>query len=131
MKKTNTLQDNKQGREQLSTKALQEIARPYAKQALERLIEIVQLKDTERNASNIIGASKILLSKVLPDLKSSELGFDEHSQLLIQILTGHGNTTNTQPQQTPASSDRSDAESTTPIQGVSVASQSTKDNDTH
>lgn len=57
------------GGERLSVKAMQEMIRPYAVEAIRTAVQL--LKSPNDNIR--LGASKLLLAKVLPDLKSSEL----------------------------------------------------------
>ena len=68
---------------QLSETAIRELIRPHIPHAIERLIELM---DTADNDSVKIGAVKILLSKVVPDLKSTEFN-GEGAKALAGLLT--------------------------------------------
>lgn len=120
MTDTSTSPEKKLGSKQLTNKALQEMARPYAVRAIKRLAELVESK----NEPVAVSASKTLLAKVLPDLKSADLELGEHAQMLIQVLSGNGHSNNTRSISANASSDRSDAEQSAPLQDAGVAQKS-------
>ncbi len=82
----NPPEESQGGVKKLSTKVLQEKLRPYAAEAIEELVKIMRLPADEKNASNKIGAIKIILAKVLPDLKSSELTGAEGKELIMQFV---------------------------------------------
>ena len=57
-------------KKQLSKKQLQDIARPYAHKALLKAAELIYKAD---NDSVKLGAIKLILAKVLPDLRATEI----------------------------------------------------------
>jgi hypothetical protein len=74
---------DRSGGKQISNRALQEMARPYAKAALETVFRLL----TEGDNDNVkLGAAKIILSKVLPDLKATELTGAGGSSFTINVI---------------------------------------------
>lgn len=76
---------------QLSKKQLLELTRPYAKRAIEVTVELMEKAD---NDSVRLGAAKVLLNKVLPDLKAVEIESESITKVLLDFL---------QPKNTPPS----------------------------
>lgn len=70
-------------REQYSAKQLQEKLRPHAITAIQKLVLLME--STNENVA--LGAAKIVLAKVLPDLKSVDFSGDVAIQLLNVIRT--------------------------------------------
>lgn len=81
MTDTPTSPEEELGVKQLSNKALQEMARPYAVKALKRLATLID----SNNESVAVSASKTLLAKVIPDLKSSEITGDAVQAIAIML----------------------------------------------
>lgn len=73
------------GSNQLSTKALQEMLRPHAIKAINKLVEILDLPASEKMASSQIGAARLILSKVVPDLKSVELTGKDGKEVVLPV----------------------------------------------
>lgn len=99
-----------------------------APEVIEKLFECLQ----SRNQAISLGAAKIIINKVLPDLKSVEVGggLDEHGRrqpIQIYINTGAGFVPASL--QLPSSSTGSTTTGTTAIQDPSVAPTSTENND--
>lgn len=70
------------GSNQLSNAKLKEIVRLYTPSALNRLIEL-----TNSNNENVaLGAVKVLLNKIMPDIKAVELSHDERKELVVRII---------------------------------------------
>ena len=69
----------------LTKKALQDMCRPHAVEAIKTMVELMNKAD---NDSVRLGACKTLLSKVVPDLKSEEVkhSFGEHMELLDRLF---------------------------------------------
>lgn len=79
-----TLQDTPQGgKKQYSEAQLREFIRPHVPDIIKQLLAIVY--DADQDSARI-GAAKILLSKVMPDLKSTELN-GEGAKALAGLLT--------------------------------------------
>lgn len=66
---TTNLQDKPKGEKPMSRQSLYSMISSRAKEAVGRLIELLHSK----NDNVAVGAAKVLLSKVVPDLKSTEL----------------------------------------------------------
>lgn len=64
--------------------ALQQYARPYAQRALDKAFELL---DNSDNDSVKLGAAKLILAKVMPDLRSTEVTGEIALQLLNVIRT--------------------------------------------
>lgn len=82
---TNTVQDKitpPPKPRQLSETAIRELIRPHVPHAIEVLIELIDKAD---NDSVRMGAIKTLLSKVVPDLKSTEFN-GEGAKALAGLL---------------------------------------------
>jgi hypothetical protein len=67
----------------LSKIALTEKIRAHVPDLIERALEIAKNGDSD---SNKLGAIKLLLSKVLPDLKATELDLGEKTKFIIQLV---------------------------------------------
>jgi len=80
-KENKGVQEKKSGG--LSKIALTESIRRHVPLLLEKALEIAKNGDSD---SNKIGAIKLLLSKVLPDLKATELSTDDKSKFIFQII---------------------------------------------
>jgi len=79
-----TPQEKKQGgSKQLSKIAITERIRSHVPELLEEALKIAKNGDSD---SNKIGAIKLLLSKVIPDLKSTELDLGERTKFLIELI---------------------------------------------
>ena len=74
-KKEDNLLDKKKGKQnkKLSKKALQEIARPFAHKAILKAADLLENGD---NDNVRLGAAKLLLAKVLPDMKATDITTD-------------------------------------------------------
>lgn len=68
---------------QMSRKALLSMARPLASQALKTAADLMVKAD---NDSVRLGAAKVILAKVLPDMKSTELTTDEQIKFVLEIV---------------------------------------------
>lgn len=81
-----TLQDKKRGGgKQLSETAIRERIRPHVPSLIEKALYIAEHGDSD---SNKLGAIKLLLAKVAPDLKAQELVDHEGNRVNIIPLLG-------------------------------------------
>lgn len=81
-KNVNPLPDIRKG-EQLSNQKIKEKIRIYVPSLIEKAVSIANNGDND-NAK--LGAIKLLLSKCLPDLKSTELDLGEQTKFIIQLV---------------------------------------------
>lgn len=88
MSKKNSLDEKYRGARKLSKKQLQEKARPYASEAIDELVKLMRLEYSEKTVSSKLGAIKVLLSKVLPDLRAEDVkhSFDDSPKELLEKL---------------------------------------------
>lgn len=87
-----TVQGNKKGKpKQLSETAIRELIRAYVPEAIETLIDLMRNGD---NDNVKMGATKVLLSKVIPDLKSSEVTGDIKGKWIVELKKYGHNTGN-------------------------------------
>lgn len=84
---------------QLSEVAIRELIRPHIPDAIAKLIELMNNAD---NDSVKIGAVKILLSKVIPDLKSSEINGEIKGKWIVELKKYGDNTGNQVVNNSPA-----------------------------
>lgn len=68
---------------QLSRKALMEMTRPYAEQALQITVDLM---NNSANDSVRLGAAKTILNKVIPDLKAVELNGGDGEKLEFVLV---------------------------------------------
>lgn len=79
-----TLQGKKKGGgKQLSKTALRELIRPHVPDLIAKALYIAEYGDSD---SNKIGAIKLLLGKVIPDIKAQEITGKDGEQLTGLIL---------------------------------------------
>ncbi len=75
---------------QMSKVEMMNVIRPHVPNLIKKTLELV---DSAPNDSVRLGAIKLLLGKVLPDLKATELTGDETKALVVRIL-GYGDNDN-------------------------------------
>lgn len=91
MKRVHTLPESGRNK-QLSNKALQEMIRSHAREAIDTLVWLLQHAD---NHNARLGAAKVLLAKIIPDLRQIDGNMNVN---LMKILLDLGNEHNqTQP----------------------------------
>lgn len=84
-----TTSPEKRHPKQLGRKALQEIARPHGVEAIETMVKLMRDGD---NDNVKLGAARSILSKVLPDLKATELTGKDGKDLILKLIQYGANT---------------------------------------
>lgn len=77
-----TSQDKKTPSPQLSKEAIRERIRPHALKAIATAVDLMENAD---NDSVRLGAAKLILAKILPDLKAQELTGKDGGELPFTI----------------------------------------------
>lgn len=87
-----TVQDKVGGKpKQLSEVQLREMARGYVPEAMDKLVDLMRNGD---NDNVKLGAVKTILSKVIPDLKSSEINGEIKGKWIVELKKYGDNTGN-------------------------------------
>lgn len=83
MKKKNTQDKRKGSLKKLSKVGIQNLIRPHVPDLIAKALHMSEHGD---NSSCRLGAIKLLLSKVVPDLKSEDLKIDPGSTIQVNII---------------------------------------------
>ena len=78
-----TQQGKKTPHPQLDNRALQALIRPYVPELIQKALDLVKKAD---NDSVSLGAIKLLLAKVIPDLKSQDFTGEDGKSLIEKII---------------------------------------------